>query len=190
MENKLSLKSFSSGINRSINESLMKPYEAYNAINCDIGNGSLKTFPVPIDKYDYSGTQGNTVHTLTTYYGTNTSFVVVGIKGYFYSGDLTQTIATSANTKHDYVNFEYNGEKIIVLVSDQSTPFIYNGTLSRQLKNRRKIYDDNGNLTGYADANGVIYANESDVPTKAPSGAFIELHYDRLWISGETANPD
>lgn len=178
------INSFQNGVNEYSAEGLLKPYEAYKAVNCDITNGSLKSFKVP----SVYKSIGGSLHSLVPYYSNSSKTLLCGV-GTEFRKDSTNMYKISGR-RLDSLNFEYNGKRIVVCSSSEDTPFIYDNSSVRPLKNRRKSYDKEGNLDGYYDANGTKYETEASITTFAPTGDFCELHYDRLWIAGNKDNPD
>ena len=196
--------SFQSGINEYYAEGLIKPYEAVNAINCITSEGSLKTFNSPTVKY----TMDSNIHSLTAYYGTSNSTILVGTGKTLLKSNKSKVFDISGE-RLDFLNFEYNGKRILVGCSREDKPFMYDGSTCKTLKNRRPLYDDVNALVGYVDDNGKRFvlssyedALETDtklgtieecynaITTYCPTGEFMELHYDRLWIAGNKDNPD
>lgn len=184
MEEMFEIGSFSSGLNEYVTEALMNPSEAVIAKNCDIGTGSLKTINSPTT----IKTVGGTVQSLVPYYSTSNSYLyTVGNVLYNEAGTSLKTLN---NGKIDSINFEYNGKKVLVGTSYNDGAFLVDGTTSRNLKNRRISYNEAGEIDGYIDSNGVKKKTEAEITTYAPSGSFIELHYDRVWIAGHPTNKD
>lgn len=172
------INSFQSGLNRSTENGLVKPYEAVALKNLNIDNGSLKTVNSPLTTKAYS----SDVNSVTTFYGdTEETLVGVGIRLVKISGTDLYGIS---GLPLDFVNFVQDGKKVLIGNSRLDYPFVYNGTTVTKLKNRRKKYDDKGVLVGYIDNNGVEHTTEDTIQTYAPSGDFMELHFDRLWVSG------
>ena len=179
------ISSFQSGINEYYSDGIIKPYEAVKAYNCDTSQGSLATFNNPSIVY----TMDNEISSLTAYYGVSDSTMLIANGNSLSKPDKTKVYNISG-AKLDYLNFEYNGNRILIGASSEDTPFLYDGNTARKIKNRRKKYNDEGELCGYIDANGVEHKTENTIETYAPKGDFIELHYDRLWIAGDKENPD
>ena len=177
--------SFQSGINEYYAEGLIKQYESVKAYNCDISEGSLKTFNEPSTKY----TLDSNIHSLMAFYDVSDAYVLCGKGKSLCKTDGTKIYDISGE-KLDTLNFEYNGERIMVATSKEDTPFLHSKKETRKLKNRRKKYNDEGEHVGYIDADGKEHENESTITTYAPTGEFMELHYDRLWIAGNKDNPD
>ena len=178
--------SFQSGINEYSAEGLIKMYEAVKAYNCNVSEGSLRTFNSPETKY----TMNSNINSLTAYYGANTSTILTVLYNGLYKPDGTK-IYDLTNDKIDFINFEYMGNRVMVGVGADNEPFMYDGNACRKLKNRRPKYDENtGELVGYIDDNGREHSSQDSITTYCPKGSFLELHYDRLWIAGNKENPD
>lgn len=178
--------SFKAGINNYETEALIKPYEALHSRNADITSGALETMNVPTIYKSINAPSNLT--SIGAYYSKTSSeiFYNKGTKLYF--NDIEKY--TFSGNRLDFLNFEYKGERVAVFTSKDDTPFIYNGSTCRKLKNRRKNIKEDGTQDGWLDANGTKHTNESTITTYAPSGDFMELHYDRLWIAGDKDNPD
>ena len=178
--------SFQSGINEYSAEGLIKPYEAVKAYNCNVSEGSLRTFNSPEIKH----TMSTAINSLTAYYGAKTSTILANLIDGLYKPDGTK-LYTINNDFIDFINFEYMGNRVLVGVGAKTEPFMYDGTNCRRLKNRRPKYsEDTGELVGYIDDNGKEHKDETTITTYCPKGKFLELHYDRLWIAGNEENPD
>lgn len=185
MDSVFKIPSFQSGINEYLAEGLIKPYECLSGYNCDIEKGSLRTVNSGELVKDY----GVNIHSLTAYYGKDKQYKIVGGSTKLKKEDGTNLYDISG-TKLDFLNFEYNGNRILIGGSSNDVPFIHDGSTTRKLKNRRKKYNEKGELSGYVDADGKEHTTESTITTYAPKGDFMELHYDRLWIAGDKTNPD
>lgn len=185
-ESLFDIRSFSGGVNEYVTEALVKLNEAVKCSNCNTDSGSLKSVNIPSIVKDLGGE----IHSLMPFYNNSTEDYLVGI-GTELRNSNNARIFELSGSKLDSLNFEYKGKKIFIGVSSNDIPFMINGVGNRQLKNRRISYDEKtGEVNGYIDANGVKKNTEAEITTYAPKGNFIELHYDRLWIAGETANPD
>lgn len=184
MDRSFKIPSFQSGINEYLAEGLIKQYEAVSAKNSNIDSGSLKTVKEP----SIVQTMNSNIHSLSVYYDGLYKHIITGVGTELYKG--VDKIYNISGSNFDSLNFEYKGKKILVLVSENDTPLLVSNDEIRSLKNRRPVYNDQGTLTGYADADGNIKGTENEVTTYAPKGRFIELHYDRLWIAGDNTNPD
>lgn len=196
MEEMFEIKSFSSGLNEYVSESLMTTDEALVSTNCNIDDGSLKS----IKDVEVALELGNKIINAMPFYTNTKNYLVVSTAGgglrIFDNSDYISMLSdVVSDNRMDSINFEYNGQKVLVCVSSHDDPVVIHESgdtiLSRRLKNRRKIYDEkSGELTGYSDGNGVIHPTEDTITTLAPKGNFLELHYDRLWIAGDNVNPD
>lgn len=173
------------GINEYLANGLMNTNEAVEAYNCDINNGSLKTTNTPPEVLDCV----TKIDSLMVFYDTNSSSIMVGSNGALRDNTNTSLYEVN-NTNLDSINFEYNGKRIMVCCSKSDNAFIIGGHGNRKLKNRRISYDKKGVIDGYIDANGVKKDTEEQITTYAPKGEFIELHYDRVWIAGDSSKPD
>lgn len=185
MEESFKIPSFQSGINEYVAEGLIRPYEAISAKNCVINDGALRTFK---EAKTYKSFTSN-VHTLLSFYDINTKYILYGVGDKIKKEDGTDLCSIS-NNKLDFLNFEYKGKKIVVFCSKEDVPMLHSSTETRKLKNRRITYKEDGSVDKYIDANGKEHTSESTITTYAPKGDFLELHYDRLWISGDKDNPD
>ena len=183
--NVFKIPSFQSGLNEYYAEGLIKQYESVKANNCDISEGSLRTCKAPLTKH----TLPNDIHSLCAFYDVSSGYLLCGNDKSLSKVDGTKIYDISGE-RLDTLNFEYNGERILVATSKNDTPFLHSSKTTRKLLNRRKKYDNEGKLTCYVDANGKEHTSESTITTYAPKGEFMELHYDRLWIAGEKENPD
>lgn len=184
---KFSIYSFKSGINQAFDDSLINTYEASIAKNCDISRGTLRTKPNPA----VVKAIGADIKSLIAYYNNDngTAYAVYGGKVESLAGN--SIISGLTNNNLDYVNFYYQDKNIAVFTNGSDPVKYYDGSAVKNILNRRAIYDeDTGELTGYADANGNEFQNESQITTLAPKGKFVELHYDRLWIGGVAGEPD
>lgn len=181
----LKIPSFQSGLNEYLAEGLIKPYEAMSGNNCGIEDGALRSVKTPNTRNTYE----SKVISLVPYYGKDKSELLIHTKDGLYKEDKTK-VTTLGEGRLDYINFEYNGDRISVMSANGDRTFLYNGKNVKELKNRRKVFNEDGSLKGYIDADGKEHKTEGSILTYAPQGDFIELHYDRLWIAGDKDNPD
>ena len=186
MEQVFTIKSFQSGINEYLAEGLLKPYEAVKCTNCNISNGSLKTFPVPSTWYTDSAEIVNAM----PFYDFTTSDILLSV-GTSLKKISGEHLFTINGTSLDSVNFQYKDNRVLICTSANDVPFKYESGVIKKMLNRRVTYDlETGVANGFMDANGVHHTTEADITTYAPKGDFIELYYDRLWIAGDKDNPD
>ena len=184
--NKFSIYSFKSGINQSFDDSLIKPYEAYEAYNCDISRGTLKTKSVPLRIKSLSADELY----LLAYYDNTNKYLLYAENGKISKEDGTSILSGSSSNKYDYLNFYKNDKNVIVFANGKDYIRYYDGTSIKPLKNRRPAYNDDGSLKGYYDADNNFKSTEAEITTYAPKGKFIELHYDRLWVGGVEGKED
>lgn len=185
--NKFKINSFASGVHLVADEALLKPYEAAYVKNCNIETGALKTIKDSTPEFEYDAT----CHSLTAYYGDTPAddrlVVGHGTALDLYGYGKTHTVS---GREIDYVNFENDGQRVLIGVSSADSPFMIYKDRTTILKNRRKVYNDDGSFKHFVDANGHVHQSENTINTFPPRGDFMELHYDRLWIAGDTMNPD
>lgn len=182
-----SIKSFQSGLNEYSAEGLVKPYEAVNTKNVDMSNGSFKTTKSADVYKAYTGN----LHSILASYGASDR-MFIGLGTALKSVDNSVADKVISGYKLDHLNFQKADKKVMIVTSAHDTPSYLQDNAWAYLKNRRATYNDAGEQTGWIDGNGVTFAtnNESAITCYAPTGDFIELHYDRLWIAGNTTNPD
>lgn len=185
MEEFMDIKNFNGGINEYLTEALLKLNESSNCKNCNVDSGSLQSMNSPKDVKNFTGN----IHSLMSCYTNGNEDYVVGIGTELRNSNNTKLFDISGN-RLDSLNFEYNGTKVLIATSEKDTPFIISKDGNRKLKNRRRVYNDEGEADGFVDANGKKHTTEDTITTYAPKGEFIELHYDRLWIAGDKENPD
>lgn len=184
MEGSFKIEAFNGGINEYLSEGLLSPNEAIKAINCNVDNGSLSTTNIPETKLTFA----ENIHSLMAFYNDSSSEIICGI-GTKLKNSTTDYFDISGS-RLDSLNFEYNGKKIMVCTSKDDVPFMIGSLGNRKLKNRRTSYNAQGEPDGFIDADGKKVATEDLITTYAPSGDFVELHYDRIWIAGNKDNPD
>ncbi len=197
IEGKLNVREFSKGINEQIDDTLVKFNESTKAYNVDNSMGTLKPYKVPTIITEW---KDNIIDASSYYSKTKNTDVML------HYGDKLQMIfwsetwsnnATSeefsgySSDRFDTLNFEYQGEKILVMSNGTDVPLYYSyGDTIKKIKNRRPGYNEEGEIDKWYDADGKEHESEDTIETYAPKGKFIELHYDRLWIAGDKENPD
>lgn len=184
-EGMFNIYNFSGGLNEYATDNLLKPSEAVYCRNCNVDGGSLK----PISSSKVILTASDTVQRILPYYNDSVDNFLYTSNKNLYAKDKS-LIKNLNSALVDSLNFEYKGKKVLIGTSYLDGAFLIDGKTYKRLKNRRISYNDEGEIDGYIDANGVKKKTEEEINTFAPSGAFIELHYDRLWIAGNTKNPD
>ena len=186
---KLNIRTFTNGINESVDDTLVKFYETTRAYNVENSKGTLKPLELPVTIYSSDGE----LKSVANFYGTDSKYMLLAINGdiYKYANNSINSISTNQNNILDSLCFENQGERISVIINGNEQANMFNGTTYKRLKNRRPYYnEETGNLECYYDANGKRHDREDTVTTYAPQGKFCELHYDRLWIAGDSENPD
>lgn len=182
------------GINESVDHTVISYEEASYARNCNTDNGVLTT-PKSSSKF-ISDNFPYGIGTLMRYYKNNEERILIasGSRLYqLYKGVLTTIKTGLQSDKFDYTNVNYQSKDMIVLCNGIDDTFLYDGVEIRPLQNRGYIYnrDVDGNLTvRIIDENGLEITEDEAKNTRSPKGKFIELHYERLWISGNLAEPN
>lgn len=182
---KFRIPSFQSGINQSVVDSLVKPYEAIAAKNAEVSGGSLKTFLTPSLK-----TAGTNIGTIIPFYLDTPQLLAFRDTGVFKLNESNNTWTSTRATiglRPDCISYMRNGTKVMIMTVDDSNPLYYDGTTYFGLKNRRKVTSEAGVVT-WVDGNGAVKTTEAAVTTYAPNFKYIDLHYDRLW--GAVKNED
>lgn len=181
---------FSGGINQYIDKSLLKMNQSPSASNCNTDDGTLRTHKGTA-KYTSAVLPSSIKTLIPCFTGLGELLVASNGKLSKLSNDSYVDIYNAlTNNNLDYINFEVAGTKVLIVGNGVDNTLIYDGTIIRKLLNRRPTYDDTGVLNGYVDANGVVHATTADITTYAPKCKFIELHYNRIWASGDIDNPN
>ena len=140
--------------------------EAVKAYNCDTSQGSLATFNNPSIVY----TMDNEISSLTAYYGESDSTMLIANGNSLSKPDKTKVYDISG-AKLDYLNFEYNGNRILIGASSEDTPFLYDGNKQLKIKYNPKVsslkinlleskIDTIGSRYPYIFRNGNVYYRE------------------------------
>lgn len=177
--------SFQGAINEAVAENLIKVTEAKKAQNVNVDDGNLNSCggislyasaPAPIGS-------------MMAYYKNNAGKLLLACSGTLYkyeNGTFVSLGSGFTSDKFDYVNFKVD-EEVIIFGNGVEPTFVYNDVAVSYLKNRRKVYNTDGTLKGYVDANGVFYATEAEVTTLAPKSNKYELHYERIWAADDNS---
>lgn len=185
----ISFENFLGGINEAVDNNLLETTECSLAQNVNIDDGNLKTSSLGVT---YGGDAGGLIQSVMPYYRNSQGSLLIGTSGQIkvMNGDSYNTIKWDMSSNiYDSVNYNVNGEDVIILTNGTDTPLIYNGNSIRPMKNRRKAYNDDGSFKGYYDANEQFKSNLDEVQTYAPRCKYIELHYERIWLCGDSENP-
>lgn len=181
MESSLQIDTFSGGVNEFTPEALMPPKEAVYAKNFLIDNGALTTESEP-DVLGYLNSATGDITKLISFFIGNQEKALAQVERNVYNvdGSLFTTIPNPAPI--DYINFQYNGENVLIYCNGTTPHMIKsNGTVT-PLKNRRIEYAEDGSIAYYVTPEGAKYTSEANVPTVAPASSLIELYQDRIWL--------
>lgn len=154
------------GINESIDETLLNE-EGVVVHNASVRFGILNHTKSPL-KIPNSYLKG--MKTIMTYYKNGDAIIIAATdnKVYKWSGSNWVSIATGKNSGiYDFINNNIDGEDIIVMSNGVDNVFKYNGTEVKELRMKGKNSDYN------------------DKKNRAPKGAYLGLHYERLWIAND-----
>lgn len=180
-EEVLTIPTFIKGINQSLDEQLIEHDEAYYASNVDVSDGVL------------SRAKGSTLHTsatlsnakkLMTHYSTGTSVILSSTDANIYKleSDVYTPIHAIITSITDYINYQQNDTPITIMLNGVSEPMIYDGTnvslmdkVIQSITDTDSSPDNDLNLT---------------IPNPIPIGKYIELHKERVWISGDNDSPN
>jgi len=177
------IENFGGGLNESVHASLIQKNEASNLLNADFSDGALKPSK---DLASFLATCPINITRLMVYHeaGTHKFVVSGGANLYLYNGSAWVLLASNFTSDlFDYINYNYNGTDVMILVNGVDNNKILTGTTLTDMKDRRIHYDALGVIDGYYDANGVLKATEAEVTTLAPKAYFVELHYERIWLA-------
>lgn len=185
------IKSFQSGIRQDLAEGLMQSYQALELNNCNVSYGSLKSVKIP----ELVKTYTDDIKMILPYYDFNTQTLFYKTDNYIMDADgmykSTNELGLLNSEFIDYTNFQYKDKRVLVFCGGEDDYlYMFDGTNFSRLKNRRIKYNSNGYYAGCVDGNGEEMPEEAYVKTYAPSGKFIEIYKDRLWVAGNVDNPD
>lgn len=186
----ISFENFLGGINEAVDNNLLETTECSLAQNVNIDNGNLKTSTLGTI---FGGDAGGVIQSIMPYYKNSQGTLLVALHGDIKMMDNNNSYVTvhrgMYSNNYDYVNYNVDGEDVIILTNGVDIPLICNGSSFRLMKNRRKAYNDDGSFKGYYDANEQFKSNLDEVQTYAPKCKYIELHYERIWLCGDSENP-
>lgn len=162
---------FLGGINRQIDDSLIKTNEAKDAQNCKTDKGILSNADGFIP---YSNAKLNeSIDSLITFYKNNIGQLMVASGGKIYKLDNNSFAEISSgftSNVFDYINFKVENDMLILGNGVDNTK-VYDGSSFRDLKHDGKASADSST-------------------NKAPKVSMIELHVERVWGAGDAENPD
>lgn len=165
--------SFIKGINQELDEQLIAVDEAVIAENCyiDDGNFSLGKGYIRINEYNFPSGE----KTLMRHFhgGEATILVAIDDKLYIQEEDGTFRLLASgfSNNQFDYINYQVELDEITIFTNGVDNVKLFDGNTIRDLKHDGRESDEKSN-------------------NKAPKGKFIELHKERVWIAGDSENPN
>lgn len=185
----ITFENFLGGINEAMDNNLLNTNECSLAQNINIDSGNLKSTtlgtPFGVDA-------GSVIESIMAYYKNSQGKLLVGTNGEIKTlsdNGFTSIKNSMGSNIYDYVNYNVDGEDVLIITNGVDIPLIYDGTTIRFMKNRRKSYDDEGRLNGYYNANEEFKATIEEVETFAPKCKYVELHYERIWLCGDSENP-
>ena len=111
---KLNIRTFTNGINESVDDTLVKFYETTRAYNVENSKGTLKPLELPVTIYSSDGE----LKSVANFYGTDSKYMLLAINGdiYKYANNSINSISTNQNNILDSLCFENQGERISVIV--------------------------------------------------------------------------
>lgn len=154
------------GINEAVDKTLLTE-EGVIVHNADVRHGVLRATKKPL-KMD--SVQLPNIKTLLNYYTASGSFLLASTSNSLYklTGNTWTALTTSKNGGScDYINNNIDGQDIIVISNGVDNVYKYDGAEIKELKMLGKSSD------------------YSDLSNRAPKGAFLGLHYERLWIASD-----
>jgi len=191
MERFFEINTFKNGINEFTTDALLDPSEAVYAKNCIIDNGSLTTEREP-DILAYIKYATRDIDRIILFHTESETLKLAQVQDKLYKFDGTLFCTIPFSLPIDYVNFQYNGENVLICCCG-GTPFIiYKNGTTKSLLNRRLEYDTDGSIKYYVTPEGYKHTKEKSVQSTAPPGNLLELYQDRLWIANSpgTTNSD
>lgn len=146
---------------------------AWNIENCDISKGVLKRSR-GASLYDEYLTLPYDIKTLMRYYAGGTGHIIAACNGRLYkvlNGTYTLIGSGYSSDDWDYINYQSGMEEIIIMTNGIDTPKVYDGFNIRDLKYEGSDSDESST-------------------NKAPSGKYIELYKERVWMAGVDIAPN
>lgn len=154
------------GLNESVDRTLLET-EASKIINADIRKGVLNYTKAP-KKIEDSFLDG--IHTLMRYSTDKAHYLLASTNDSIYkwsNNSWSKIIGNKKSGIYDYINNNVDSKDIIVWSNGLDNIEKYDGTEVKELKMK-------GASSDY-----------SDTKNRAPKGAFLALHYERLWIAND-----
>lgn len=188
---KMFISNFLGGINQSLDPMLIKPNETPYAKNCYTDNGNLETCRGTKRFVNYKFNKK--IDSIIPFHKTSGFELLVSSDNKLYkmNGSIPVLISDGFTSgDFDFINYQIGLDNVIILSNGTDNMKVYDGTKIRNVLNRRPVFNDDGTIKEYIDANGISHKDESTITTYAPKCEFIELHYERIWGAGEKEYPD
>ncbi len=168
------ISTFHKGINQEFDEQLIEIDEAVIAENCNIDDGTLSLGKGYVKFNELNLPSGN--KRLMRFYKNNKADILVAIGRNIYkinkNGTAYEVISSGySNNDFNFINYQIQLDEVIVFTNGVDNVKVYDGSTFRDLKHNGMDSDDS-------------------TDNKAPKGKYIELHKERLWLSGEEENPN
>lgn len=154
------------GINESVDSSLLNE-EGVIVHNASVRFGVLNCTKSPL-KIEGSYLKG--IKTIMSYYKDGDTIIMASTDNsvYKWNGSSWTSIASGKSSGvYDFVNNNIDSEDIIVMSNGIDNIFKYNGSEVKELRMLGRDSDYN------------------DTSNRAPKGAYLGLHYERLWIAND-----
>jgi hypothetical protein len=163
------IETFTRGINQSQDKQLISFNEAHEACNCDIDDGVLRRSK---GAAPCAAPFGISINRLMKHFSSNLGKVILSTNDSIYSVfPLVKLTGGFTNGNFDYINYQIKDTEITILTNGVDNVKVYDGKSFCDLKY-------NGKDSAISDIN------------KAPKGKFIELHKERVWITGSSDSPN
>lgn len=168
------ISSFHKGINQELDEQIIGLGEATRIENCFIDDGNLSLGKGYVKFNEYNLPDGN--KRLMNFYKDNDAVILVAVGDSIYklneAGTAYEVISSGySNNDFNFVNYQIDLDEVTILTNGVDNVVVFDGTTFRDLKHDGRSSDDS-------------------TDNKAPKGKYIELHKERLWISGDTEHPN
>mgnify|MGYP001217436943 FL=1 len=168
------IESFHNGVNQELDEQIISINEATVAENCSIEDGNLSLFKGYVKFNEINLPIGD--KKLMKFYKNNEATILIATNNAIYklndSGTAYEIISSGYdNNNFNFVNYQIDLDEVTVLTNGVDNVKVYDGTTFRDLKNDGRDSTDGIN-------------------NKSPKGKFVELHKERLWISGDSEHPN
>jgi hypothetical protein len=167
MPKPIQIENFLGGINEAFDETVIGLNESPMAQNCNIDDGTLRSISGASVYTEAS--LGAPIGTIMVYYKNKVPTILVssGTKLYKLSGNVYTEIASGfTSDKFDYINYNIQGNDVVILANGTDNIKVYDGASIRDLKH-----------DGYSSTDSEL--------NKAPKGKYMDLHYERVWVADD-----